>query len=192
VPFDVGGRQVATLTLDPKALFGALSNDGLETPQASTVAEICDKVANRDAFGAWLRDLVWNEELDAWLASNKARLCQHKPEYATTGARGLTPACRKLLRSVDLHFHDLRREAGSRWLDGGVPLQVIRDWLGHANISQTSTYLESTFAGQHEAMRAFEQRLQRIATPGATGDQNPPPDATIANSATLETTAKHH
>jgi integrase len=24
---------------------------------------------------------------------------------------------------VDLHFHDLSREAGSRWLEGGVPLQ---------------------------------------------------------------------
>jgi integrase len=62
------------------------------------------------------------------------------------------------LKAINLHFHDLRREADSRWLDGGVPLQVIRDWLGHANISQTSTYLESTFAGQHDAMRAFEAR----------------------------------
>jgi len=57
----------------------------------------------------------------------------------------------------DLHFHDLRREAGSRWLEGGVPLQVVRDWLGHANISQTSTYLGSTAMGQQEAMRRFEE-----------------------------------
>jgi integrase len=45
---------------------------------------------------------------------------------------------------VGLHFHDLRREAGSRWLDAGVPLQVVRDWLGHSNVSQTSTYLATT------------------------------------------------
>jgi hypothetical protein len=33
------------------------------------------------------------------------------------------------------------------------------DWLGHSNISQTSTYLESTLKGQHDAMRRFyEQR----------------------------------
>jgi len=25
----------------------------------------------------------------------------------------------------DLHFHDLRREAGSRWMDAGVPLATI-------------------------------------------------------------------
>jgi integrase len=64
-------------------------------------------------------------------------------------------ACRRA-GIVDLRFHDLRREAGSRWLEGGVPLQVVRDWLGHANISQTSTYLQSTLAGQHDAMRRFE------------------------------------
>jgi hypothetical protein len=88
----------------------------------------------------------------------------------------LETGCRKL------HFHDLRREVGSRWLDGGVPLQVIRDWLGHANISQTSTYLESTFAGQHEAMRAFEMRLQKIATEVETGSVRSPggPPASFA------------
>ena len=37
-----------------------------------------------------------------------------------------------------LHFHDLRREAGSRWMDAGVPLATIQRWLGHHNISQTS------------------------------------------------------
>jgi hypothetical protein len=71
-------------------------------------------------------------------------------------------ACRRA-QIVDLHFHDLRREAGSRWLEGGVPLQVVRDWLGHTNISQTSTYLESTFMGQHDAMRRFEETRGRAA-----------------------------
>jgi integrase len=88
----------------------------------------------------------------------------------TTAWRG---ACRRA-NIVDLHFHDLRREAGSRWLEGGVPLQVVRDWLGHTNISQTSTYLESTLTGQHEAMRRFDEaralgrRVQAGATEGRT------------------------
>ena len=43
-----------------------------------------------------------------------------------------------------MHFHDLRREAGSRWMDAGVLLHTIQKWLGHANISQTSTYLRAT------------------------------------------------
>lgn len=72
----------------------------------------------------------------------------------------------------DLHFHDLRREAGSRWLEGGVPLHTIRDWLGHTNIAQTSTYLSSTMAGGAEAMRRFEERAGRL-TPIDTEGETP-------------------
>ena len=46
-----------------------------------------------------------------------------------------------------LHFHDLRREVGSRWMDAGVPLATIQRWLGHHNISQTSTYLAGSGGG---------------------------------------------
>ena len=70
----------------------------------------------------------------------------------------LSPASRDEYRAIDLHFHDLRREAGSRWLEGGVPLHKIRDWLGHANIAQTSTYLAGTETGDDEAMRRYEER----------------------------------
>ena len=76
-----------------------------------------------------------------------------------TWMRGhLTPASRAEYRAIDLHLHDLRREAGSRWLEGGVPLHKIRDWLGHANIAQTSTYLAGTETGDDDAMRRFEQQ----------------------------------
>lgn len=97
--------------------------------------------------------------------------------HSITTAWRLT--CRRA-QIVDLHFHDLRREAGSRWLEGGVPLQVVRDWLGHTNISQTSTYLESTFMGQHDAMRRFEEGRGRplvttaaVVQAGATEDEKP-------------------
>ena len=71
-------------------------------------------------------------------------------------------------RAINLHFHDLRREAGSRWLEGGVPLHKVRDWLGHSNIAQTSTYLAGTSGGDEDYMRRFEERagrLQNIANP---------------------------
>lgn len=74
-----------------------------------------------------------------------------------------------------LHFHDLRREAGSRWMDAGVPLATIQRWLGHHNISQTSTYLAASGGGDSDAMRKFEQatgRLPQVAAPaGSTSDQ---------------------
>ncbi len=106
----------------------------------------------------------------AW-AWHTAVLKSHgqKPAHTTTG--NLTPESRNALKTIDLHFHDLRREAGSRWLDGGVPLHTIRDWLGHTNISQTSTYLAGTATTQHDAMTRFEAHqavLQRLATDAET------------------------
>lgn len=63
-----------------------------------------------------------------------------------------------------LHFHDLRREAGSRWMDAGIPLATIQRWLGHANISQTSTYLGASLGGDEQDMRRFEERIGRVAS----------------------------
>jgi integrase len=60
----------------------------------------------------------------------------HTPSYKDTA---LTPESRAALAGINLHFHDLRREAGSRWMDGGVPIATIQKWLGHSNVSQTST-----------------------------------------------------
>jgi len=88
-------------------------------------------------------------------AATVLRAHGHTPKYTKTGQ--LSAACRTTLKNIDLHFHDLRREDGSRWLDGGVPLHVVRDWLGHTSIAQTSTYLASTMQTQHDAMSAFER-----------------------------------
>jgi integrase len=90
--------------------------------------------------------------------------------------------------SSDLHFHDLRREAGSRWLEGGVPLQVVRDWLGHANVSQTSTYLAMTSASGYEAMRRFEPFQKQIAFPCIAGEEKAPQTGTIGRDVGQKTT----
>lgn len=81
---------------------------------------------------------------------------------------------------VGLHFHDLRREAGSRWMDAGVPLATIQRWLGHHNISQTSTYLAASGGGDADAMRAFDQAMGRLpnvaASAGSVDPQSAPSD----------------
>jgi integrase len=100
----------------------------------------------------------------------------HKPEYAIkTAADGLTvktalltPESQQRLRDIDLHFHDLRREAGSRWLDAGVPLHRIQKWLGHTNIAQTSTYLMADSADNDAVMQRFEEQQARLTTAGCT------------------------
>lgn len=85
-------------------------------------------------------------------------------------------ACKRAKIS-DLHFHDLRRECGSRWHEAGVPLVQIQAWLGHSNIVQTSTYLAVSLAGTDEALRlveafeaagGFAQHSHKPPTEGAT------------------------
>ena len=81
-----------------------------------------------------------------------------------------------------LHFHDLRREAGSRWMDAGVPLATIQRWLGHHNISQTSKYLAASLGGDADEMRLFEQRIGRLPVPNATAsieENGPQADKTL-------------
>ena len=53
----------------------------------------------------------------------------------------------------DLNFHDLRREAGSRLLEGGMPEHYVQRFLDHANLSTTSRYLATTRRGMHQVFR---------------------------------------
>ena len=63
---------------------------------------------------------------------------------------------RRAPRASDLHFHDLRHEAGCRWLEQGWPIHHVQEMLGHANLSQTSTYLHASEMGLQESMRRFD------------------------------------
>jgi integrase len=95
---------------------------------------------------------------------------------------------------TELHFHDLRREAGSRWMDAGVPLSTIQKWLGHANISQTSTYLAASGGGDADAMRAFEQATGRLPNVAVSAGSNGPdqiPSSTVVNENTQQNTIVH-
>jgi integrase len=95
----------------------------------------------------------------------------HAPEWAEWNK--LAPGSRAALRTIDLHFHDLRHEAGSRLLEGGVPLHDVQAVLGHENLSQTSTYLNATRLGVHESMRRFDDaRCKSVAQ--NTGTEHPP------------------
>lgn len=66
----------------------------------------------------------------------------HTPVYTNPG--GLSAECREVLRAVDLHFHDLRREFACTLLESGADHHDVRDYLGHANITTTSRYLASS------------------------------------------------
>jgi integrase len=94
----------------------------------------------------------------------------------------------KLSKVKDFHFHDLRREAASRWLESGVvPLHEISAWLGHADIQTTSIYLRITqtsllhaadrlerFRDEQEDARKKSKPSRRRRTPTP-----PPPDSGV-------------
>jgi integrase len=96
----------------------------------------------------------------------------HTPQWTRTNS--LAPASREAFRGANLTFHDLRHEAGSRLLEAGWPLHSVSHMLGHANIAQTSTYLNATKVGLQDAMRrldasrcnpvASETRIERAPT----------------------------
>jgi hypothetical protein len=76
-------------------------------------------------------------------------------------------ACRRA-GITGLHFHDLRREGGSRLLEGGVPEHYVHRFLDHANLSTTSRYL--TRQGVHQVLKQYETR--RISKKLARSDEN--------------------
>lgn len=61
-------------------------------------------------------------------------------------------------------IHDLRHTAATFWLEAGVPLTTVRQWLGHADISTTQRYVH--WLGT-DADRAAIDRLNH--TGGDTG-----------------------
>ena len=68
----------------------------------------------------------------------------------------------------DLHFHDLRRSAASRWLQSGrVGLLEIRDLLGHADVQTTSIYLDAGDGDTAAAMEAFDRHQRQLAARAA-------------------------
>jgi integrase len=82
---------------------------------------------------------------------------------------GLWLATCERAKVKNLHLHDLRREHATQLSEAGVPVDVIRDQLGHSNITMTNTYLGRSrdrlvqAAKQRTAMRARKaMRLARV------------------------------
>jgi integrase len=90
------------------------------------------------------------------------------------GKGKLSPESRAGLRTIDLHFHDLRRQFACTLLESGADLHDVRDFLGHAAITTTSRYLQST------PLR-LEKALARMDPEGFAQDShNEAPDAPTA------------
>ena len=71
----------------------------------------------------------------------------------------------------NLHFHDLRREFACGLLESKADLSVVREFLGHANITTTSRYVKTSAVRLVEAL----ERMEASAEP--TGDVAESPHA---------------
>ncbi len=98
------------------------------------------------------------------IAWENCRLKAHGYQVKREKNGRLTKQSRSDLRTINLHFHDLRREAGSRFLEGGMPANVVQQFLDHAALSTTSRYLKISRTGMHAAMKRFEEERIRCTS----------------------------
>jgi integrase len=112
-----------------------------------------------DVTGAQIKDVK-----TAW---TNAVLKAHGIKVKRDKKGGLAPECQQHLKAINLHFHDLRREAGSRFLESGMPANFVQEFLGHADLKTTSRYLKITKAGLHAAMKRRDTVAPPICNPFA-------------------------
>jgi integrase len=94
----------------------------------------------------------------AW-ATTVLKAHGYTPKWIEHGK--LSPECRAALRNINLRFHDLRHEAGSRLIESGMPAHEVQAQLGHADLSQTTTYLNTTLERRKASMRRADEARAR-------------------------------
>jgi integrase len=68
----------------------------------------------------------------------------------------LTAESQAAYQAIDLHVHDLRREFACSLLESGAALHDVQAFLGHANITTTSRYLQSAPVRLEQALTRME------------------------------------
>src|SRR5882672_704779 len=101
------------------------------------------------------------------------------PELLAGG--NLSDASVAVYKAAALHFHDLRREGASRWLETErYTLREIQELLGHTTIAQTSDYLGLQAGSLLDAARRnqaldLQDQREREALPLAVGSTDHKP-----------------
>ena len=114
-----------------------------------------------------------------------------QPVVRDAKSHGLTPASRDAYQRIDLVFHDLRHEGGSRLLELGWPIHQVSAMLGHKSIATTQIYL-NVRAGDLSAQMAATDTA-RTASAGKSDTkvtQKPLGDPRPAVSLSLEKAGK--
>jgi integrase len=134
----------------------ALAGDDPRDPRVARTAYVFG-----DVTGGRLR-YIWRPWATAVLhAHGHAAQFDHRNQ--------LTPASRAIFRRINWHFHDLRHEAGCRWLESKIfDLEQIRQLYGHATIAQTAKYLHAASGSAMRAVPSYDAYRARLAAEATT------------------------
>jgi integrase len=141
----------------------------LEMAQAALAASLPDMPDERERAAYVARCFVFGDDIGGRVkcirkAWDTAVLKAHGHKPVWVGSNTLSAESRAALRDIDLHFHDLRHEAGSRLHEAGWPLHHVQHMLGHKSLEQTTTYLNVTLTGLEESMRRYDESVARCTT----------------------------
>ena len=155
---------------------------GRHVPISARARAVLDMRSTSPTGGAWPADaFVFGDGIGqkvgapdrAW---ESAVLRAHGVTPARTKTKALTPSAREAYQRIDLTFHDLRHECGSRLLEAGMALHEVSKLLGHQNIATTSRYLNATAHGllaTMERIDAARAAALRSVANGAAGEDRP-------------------
>jgi integrase len=140
----------------------------LEMAQAALAASLPDMPNERERAAYVARCFVFGDDIGQHVKCirktwDTAVLKAHGHKPVWVGSNTLSAESRAALRDIDLHFHDLQHEAGSRLHEAGWPLHHVQHMLGHKSLEQTTTYLNVTLTGLEESMRRFDESVARCA-----------------------------
>jgi integrase len=81
-------------------------------------------------------------------------------------------AFRRIVRNADIptiRFHDLRHTPGSLLIKEGIPVKVVSERLGHANVAFTMQTYQHLLPGMQADAARTTERLARPVPPSAAG-----------------------
>ena len=74
-----------------------------------------------------------------------------------------------------LQMRDLRHEAGSRFMEAGMPISYVSNMLGHTNLTTTSRYLNINVRVLHREMEKFEAARRQAESVASSLQENATP-----------------
>ena len=87
--------------------------------------------------------------------------------FSITDFKRSWATAKKLAAIEDLHFHDLRRTAVTRWIQHGNPIALAGKVAGHSRLETTMRYYT---AADTEIVRDFSNRMNTLHN--ETGDSS--------------------